>query len=135
MEGTRQSPVIGKIFKDGKQLTSKDVTVNVTDDKVTFTFTKPTHNQTGKYQIKLSNEQGEDTQDVNINMQGKIFTSSFLYKFECFFCCMYCNSTLNVLQTFPLRLKMFRYPIFLKQVANCLGNRQKILVELLFYIM
>lgn len=81
MEGTRQSPVIGKIFKDGKQLTSKDVTVNVTDDKVTFTFTKPTHSQTGKYQIKLSNEQGEDTQDVNINMQGKIFTSSFLYKF------------------------------------------------------
>ncbi len=70
VDGTRQSPVIGKIFKDGKQLTSKDVEINVTDDKVTYTFKKPTSNQSGKYQIKLSNEQGEDTKEININMQG-----------------------------------------------------------------
>lgn len=63
--------MVGKLFKDGKPLTAKDVTVNVTDDKVTFTFSKPTSSQSGKYQVKLSNEQGEDTKDININMQGE----------------------------------------------------------------
>lgn len=69
VEGTRQSAVVGKIFKDGKPLSPKDVDVQVTDDKVTFTFKKPTNSQTGKYQIKLSNEQGEDTKEIHINMQ------------------------------------------------------------------
>ena len=64
--------MVGKLVKDGKPLTAKDVTVNVADDKVTFTFTKPVNSQSGKYQVKLSNEQGEDTKDININMQGMI---------------------------------------------------------------
>ncbi|XP_065220483.1 twitchin isoform X27 [Planococcus citri] len=88
VEGTRQSPVIGKIFKDGKPLTSKDVDINVSDDKVTFTFKKPTNAQSGKYQIKLSNEQGEDTKEININMQDaptppRDVTVSDIFKTSC----------------------------------------------------
>lgn len=79
VDGTRQSPVIGKILKDGKPLTSKDVDINVLDDKVTFTFKKPTHDQSGKYQIKLSNEQGEDTKEISINMQGNYLQFIFYY--------------------------------------------------------
>lgn len=62
--------MLGKIFKDGKPLSPKDVDIIVSDDKVTFTFKKPTNSQSGKYQIKLSNDQGEDTKEININMQG-----------------------------------------------------------------
>lgn len=60
-------------MKDGKPLTAKDVEVIVHDDKVIFNIKKPTHALSGKYQIKLQNDQGEDTKDVNINMQGKYY--------------------------------------------------------------
>lgn len=70
VSGTRQSPLEAKLIgKDGKVLPIKECEVAVTDDKVTFKIKKPTREQSGKYQIKLSNAQGEDTRDVNIVMQ------------------------------------------------------------------
>lgn len=56
-------------MKDGKPLPSKDVEVAVKDNKVVFKIKKPTRDQSGPYQIKLSNAQGEDVKDVNITMQ------------------------------------------------------------------
>jgi hypothetical protein len=103
VEGTRQSPVVGKILKDGKPLTAKDVTVSVADDKVTFTFTKPANSQSGKYQIKLSNEQGEDTKDININMQGRLSITSL------FVCREKCIHQQNSLQTLRALLKRSIY--------------------------
>lgn len=47
----------------------KDVDVVIGEDKITFKFKKPTREQSGPYQIKLSNGQGEDVKDVNIVMQ------------------------------------------------------------------
>lgn len=41
----------------------------VKDDKVIFRIKKPSRDQSGAYQIKLSNSQGEDVKDVNITMQ------------------------------------------------------------------
>lgn len=78
MSGTRQSPIDAKILKDGKPLTAKDVEAVVHDDKVIFTMKKPAHELSGKYQIKLKNNQGEDVKDVNINMQGKFCTRLML---------------------------------------------------------
>lgn len=69
MDGTRQTPIEGKIIKDGKPLGPKDVEVIVGEDKVTFKFKKPTRDMSGPYQIKLSNGQGEDVKDCNITMQ------------------------------------------------------------------
>jgi len=59
-------------LKDGKPLTAKDVEVIVHDDKIVFNIKKPAHALSGKYQIKLKNDQGEDVKDVNVNMQGTI---------------------------------------------------------------
>lgn len=70
VEGTRQTPVEGKLIKDGKPLPLKDVEVVVSEDKATFNIKKPLRSQSGKYQIKLSNSQGEDVKDITINMQG-----------------------------------------------------------------
>lgn len=81
MNGTRQSAIDAKILKDGKPLTAKDVDAVVHDDKVIFTIKKPAHEHSGKYQIKLKNDQGEDTKDVNINMQG-----NFLVTVKCYSC-------------------------------------------------
>lgn len=39
------------------------------DGKVVFRIKRPTRDQSGPYQIKLSNAQGEDVKDVNITMQ------------------------------------------------------------------
>lgn len=69
VDGTKQSPVEAKLLKDGKPLPSKDVEVAVKDNKVVFKIKKPTRDQSGPYQIKLSNAQGEDVKDVNITMQ------------------------------------------------------------------
>lgn len=69
VEGTKQTPVEAKLIKDGKPLPSKDVEVQVKDDKVIFKIKKPSRDQSGAYQIKLSNGQGEDVKDVNITMQ------------------------------------------------------------------
>jgi hypothetical protein len=48
------------------------VEVIVADDKATFKFKKPARNLSGVYQLKISNTQGEDTKNININMQGNI---------------------------------------------------------------
>lgn len=58
------------MIKDGKVLPLKDVEVIVADDKATFKFKKPARNLSGIYQLKISNAQGEDTKNININMQG-----------------------------------------------------------------
>ncbi|XP_055326293.1 twitchin-like, partial [Sitodiplosis mosellana] len=67
VDGKKQTPVVAALLKDGKPL--KDVEVQVKDDKVLFTIKKPTRDQSGPYQIKLSNGQGEDVKDVKITMQ------------------------------------------------------------------
>lgn len=69
VSGTRQTPVEAKLIKDGKPLPAKDVDVIVSDDKVTFKIKRPARELSGPYQVKLSNGQGEDVQDVKINMQ------------------------------------------------------------------
>lgn len=71
VEGTRTSQVEAKLVKDGKVLPLKEVDVVVGEDKVTFTVKKPSHDQSGRYQLRISNEQGDAIQDVTINMQGK----------------------------------------------------------------
>jgi len=45
------------------------VDVIISEDKVTFKIKKPTRDQSGPYQIKLSNAQGEDVKDIKIVMQ------------------------------------------------------------------
>ncbi|ERL85176.1 hypothetical protein D910_02598 [Dendroctonus ponderosae] len=69
IEGTRQSQLEAKLIKDGKVLPLKDVDVIIADEKVTFKIKKPSRDQSGPYQIKLSNAQGEDVKDVKIIMQ------------------------------------------------------------------
>lgn len=69
VSGTRQTPIEAKLWKDGKVLPVKEVEVVVEQEKVLFKIKKPTREGTGKYQIKLSNAQGEDSKDVHINMQ------------------------------------------------------------------
>lgn len=69
VSGTRQTPIEAKLWKDGKVLPVKEVEVVVEQEKVLFKIKKPTREGTGKYQIKLSNAQGEDAKDVHINMQ------------------------------------------------------------------
>lgn len=58
-------------MKDGKALPLKDVEIIVGEDKITYKIKKPQHDQTGTYQVKIGNAQGEEVQDVFINMQGK----------------------------------------------------------------
>lgn len=70
MEGTRQTPIEAKLIKDGKPLPLKEVEVVIGEEKVTYTIKKPTRSQSGKYQIKIANGQGEDVKNININMQG-----------------------------------------------------------------
>lgn len=43
--------------------------VAVTDDKITFKIKRPTRDQSGPYQIRLSNAQGEDVKDVQVICQ------------------------------------------------------------------
>lgn len=61
-------------MKDGKALPLKDVEIVVGEDKITFKIKKPAHDQSGTYQIKIENAQGEEVKDVFVNMQGKINT-------------------------------------------------------------
>lgn len=69
--GTRQSPVEGKLVKDGKVLPLKDVEVVVLDDRIDFKYKKPARELSGNYQIKISNAQGEDVRNVKIVFQGE----------------------------------------------------------------
>ncbi len=71
VNGSRQSQVEGKLFKDGKLLQLKDVEVVVLDDRIDFKYKKPARELSGKYQLKVSNAQGEDTRDIKINFQGR----------------------------------------------------------------
>ena len=59
-----------KLCRNGKPLSKQDVEIVIKDKVVHYTFKKPTRDQAGDYEIKLSNGQGEDTRKVNINMQG-----------------------------------------------------------------
>ncbi|XP_013148822.1 PREDICTED: twitchin isoform X2 [Papilio polytes] len=70
ISGTRQTPIEAKLFKDGKALPAKEVEVVVEQEKILFKLKKPTREGSGKYQIKLSNAQGEDSKDVTIIMQS-----------------------------------------------------------------
>lgn len=56
-------------MKDGKPLPVKDVEVQISDNKVVFKIKKPSTDQTGDYQIKIGNGQGDALQNVHINMQ------------------------------------------------------------------
>lgn len=73
VSGTKQSQIEAKLVKDGKPLPLKEVEVVTHEDKITFTVKKPARGLTGKYQIKISNAQGEDVKDITINMQGEIY--------------------------------------------------------------
>lgn len=68
--GTRQTPIEAKLWKDGKALPAKEVEVVVEQEKVLFKMKKPARELSGKYQIKMSNAQGEDSKDVSIIMQS-----------------------------------------------------------------
>jgi len=67
--GTRQTPVEGKLIHNGKVLQLKEVEVVVLEDRVDFKYKKPARELSGKYTIKISNAQGEDTREVFINFQ------------------------------------------------------------------
>lgn len=69
VEGTKQTPVEGKLLKDGKPLSSKECEVTVKDNVVVFKIKKPSRDQSGPYEIKLSNGQGDDIKPVTIIMQ------------------------------------------------------------------
>lgn len=73
VEGTRASAVEAKLVKDGKPLPLKEVEIVVSEDKVTYRIKKPTRAQSGNYDLKLSNAQGEETKTIPINMQGELF--------------------------------------------------------------
>ncbi|VVC89475.1 unnamed protein product [Leptidea sinapis] len=70
ISGTRVSQIEAKLIKDGKILPNKEVEAVVEQEKVLFKLKKPVREGSGKYQIKLSNSQGEDVKDVNIIMQS-----------------------------------------------------------------
>ncbi|ODM93780.1 Twitchin [Orchesella cincta] len=67
--GTRQTPVEGKLIHNGKVLQLKEVEVVVLEDRVDFKYKKPARELSGKYTIKISNSQGEDTREVFLNFQ------------------------------------------------------------------
>lgn len=69
VEGTRQTPVEAKLIRDGKPLAAKDVETVVKDDRVIFKIKKPTRDQSGPYQIKLTNGQGEEVKTVPVTAQ------------------------------------------------------------------
>ncbi|XP_037026623.1 twitchin-like isoform X3 [Bradysia coprophila] len=69
IDGKKQTPIGASLLKDGKPLPSDNVDIQVKDDKVIFTIKKPTRDQSGPYQIKLSNGQGDDVKDINISVQ------------------------------------------------------------------
>ena len=70
VDGTRQSQVEGKLFKDGKMLQLKEVEVVVLEDRIDFKYKKPARELSGPYQLRVSNAQGEDVRDITINFQG-----------------------------------------------------------------
>lgn len=75
VEGTKASTVEAKLIKDGKALPLKEVDIVVSEDKITYKIKKPTRAQSGNYDLKLSNAQGEETKTIPINMQGMVLLS------------------------------------------------------------
>ena len=72
----KRSNVEAKLVKDGKALSAKDVEIVVREDKVEMKLKNVKHDQSGTYQIKLSNAQGEGTKNIFINIQGNYFQCS-----------------------------------------------------------
>ncbi len=70
VQGTRQSQVEGKLIYNGRVLQLKEVEVVVLEDRIDFKYKKPLRELSGKFTVKVSNAQGEDTRDININFQG-----------------------------------------------------------------
>lgn len=66
-----------KLVKDGKALSNKDVEIVVQDDKVVIKLKKPLRENSGKYEIKLTNAQGESTKEVVLNIQGNVEVFTF----------------------------------------------------------
>ena len=69
-----------KLVRDGKAVSSKDVEIVIQDDKLVMKLKKPVRANSGQYQIKMSNGQGEGNKDIMINVQGNIaaaFSSIF----------------------------------------------------------
>jgi hypothetical protein len=58
------------LIHNGKVLQLKEVEVVVLEDRIDFKYKKPGRELSGKFTIKVSNAQGEDTRDVTINFQG-----------------------------------------------------------------
>lgn len=72
MEGKQQSSVEVSLFKDGKELTiGKDANVNMSGDKVTLTVINPRREKSGTYKVIMSNSQGQDEQEVEVNILGE----------------------------------------------------------------
>ncbi|KAK2728044.1 hypothetical protein QYM36_008501, partial [Artemia franciscana] len=69
VNGLKRSNVEAKLVKDGKALSAKDVEIVVREDKVEMKLKNVKHDQSGTYQIKLSNAQGEGTKNIFINIQ------------------------------------------------------------------
>ncbi|KAF0296563.1 Twitchin [Amphibalanus amphitrite] len=69
VSGKRQTQMEAKLCRQGKPLSKQDVEIVIKDKSVIYTFKKPTRDQAGDYEIKISNGQGEDSKTVNINMQ------------------------------------------------------------------
>ena len=76
VNGLKRSNVEAKLVKDGKALSAKDVEIVVREDKVEMKLKNVKHDQSGTYQIKLSNAQGEGTKNIFINIQGNYFQCS-----------------------------------------------------------
>lgn len=69
IDGTRKSPVTGKIFgPDGKALGKNDVEIVVKDDKVIIKIKKPTREMSGPYKITVENAQGSVDCPIRLNM-------------------------------------------------------------------
>ena len=49
----------------------KDIDVVVHEDKASLKLKKTTRDMSGKYQIKMSNAQGETIKEIMVNIQGK----------------------------------------------------------------
>lgn len=63
-----------KLLRNGKPVSNKEVEIIVKDDKVEYRIKKPDRKgTTGPYQISLSNSQGTDVKDININILGRIY--------------------------------------------------------------
>ena len=66
--GTRTSDVLAKLLKNGQPVNPKDIEVQIKPDKIVLYLKKPFREQTDKYQIQLSNQEGDTVKDFKINI-------------------------------------------------------------------